>query len=65
MVISSQKMLTLYCMENQSYIVHYIFCLGNSSLFFMFKTGTAGQVSKHNEYVCFINIFLGVGSFVR
>lgn len=26
----------------------------------MFKTGTAGQVSKHSKYICFINMFLGV-----
>lgn len=35
------------------------------SLFLMFKTRTAGHVSKQTERICFINIFLGVGSFDR
>lgn len=44
--------------------MHYIFALA-IQLFLMFKTGTAGQVSKQDEYICFISIFLGVVSFDR
>lgn len=44
--------------------MHYIFALA-IQLFLMFKTGTAGQVSKQDEYICFISIFLGVVLFDR